>query len=94
MAASIGPMGGTGRSSSTCNRSGERKLHDLLRVEAQRTYPNVERVLDLGDEAYLWGRTELSVVSGDTVVWVGAQFYQRDAPAVLYVLAQIGLARS
>ena len=75
------------------DRGGEAEFRNRLQEESQRTYPNVELVSRLGDQAYLDDRTSLAVLSGRAVLWVGTQFVQPDAPAVLRALAELALAR-
>jgi hypothetical protein len=75
------------------DRAGEQDFRSRLRAESQRTFPNLERVPALGDQAYLYGRTSLAVLSGGAVLRVGAQSYELDGPAVLRALAELALAR-
>jgi hypothetical protein len=74
--------------------SGGARFDDWLEREARPEAHNiVERVPGLGDEAYLIGRSGLSVRKGPVVFHVGTQYFALDGPAVLRGLAEIALTR-
>lgn len=75
------------------DRSGEQEFRDFVDEASRGEHGSAEVVSHLGDEAYLFGRASLSVLSGEAVVHVGTQNYRLDGPAVLRSLAELALKR-
>ena len=75
------------------DRSGAQELRARLEQEADQEHPNVEIMSGLSNEAYLFGRTGLTVLSGVAVVSVGTQYHRPDGPAVVRSLAELALTR-
>ena len=75
------------------HRSAERAFHREVGELARDPHQVVEAVPGLGDEAYLIGRTELTVLASGNVITFGSQRYAPDGAAVLRHLAELVLGR-